>query len=75
MNQNVKWTIVIICLMLIWFSIVTLFYLKADEVTKNPCSICSEKMGEKVVCTQTETDYLRIPARITFFPNGSSQYG
>lgn len=28
-----------------------LFYLKADEVTKDPCSVCAKRMGENVTCT------------------------
>lgn len=71
MNPTVKWSIVIICLMLIWFSIVGLFYLKADEVTKHPCQVCSERMGEKVTCTY-EFDITKgfgQPAQVTFYPN------
>lgn len=40
-------------------------YIKADEVTRDPCSICAEKMGEKVICTTG--DYIQLQ-RI-YFPN------
>lgn len=40
-----------IFLLIIWFTLLTFFYLKADEVTKDPCSICAAKMGDKVSCT------------------------
>ena len=34
-----------------WLGIMVLFYLKADEVTKHPCSVCAEKIGKNVICT------------------------
>lgn len=71
MNPAVKWSIVVICLMIIWGSIIALFYLKADEVTRDPCSVCAERMGKKVVCNQIDTGFFTAPARIAFYPNGS----
>lgn len=75
MSPAVKWSIIVICLMLIWGSIVTLFYLKADEVTKNPCSICANKLGKKVTCTNTEFKPFETPSTITFYPNFSISNG
>lgn len=43
----------------------TFYYLKADEVTRDPCSICAERMGEKVICTTGDF----IPIRMIFYPN------
>jgi len=59
---------IIVFLMIIFFVLMGLLYLKADEVTKDPCSICSKRMGEKVTCTigggfDTTT--------IEFYPNGT----
>lgn len=70
MNQTTKWAIIVICLMLIWGSIFLLFYLKADEVTKDPCSICSKRMGKDVLCTQINTKSSNPATRI-YYPNGS----
>lgn len=55
-------------ILLIWASLWLLFYLKADEVTRDPCSICAEKMGDKVRCTTGDT-YQSIR---TYYPNGST---
>lgn len=62
-----RFWIVATVMLLIWASLWLLFYLKADEVTKDPCSICAKKMGEKVTC-QTNTV---IPAYRVYYPNGS----
>ena len=44
-----------------------LIYLKADEITKDPCSICSKQMGKAVFCT-TQT---AIAVTRTYLPNGT----
>lgn len=46
-----RFILIAILLMIIFFSFLTFFYLKADEVTRDPCSICSERMGEEILCT------------------------
>ena len=38
-------------LMLIFLTLMFLLYLKADEITKNPCQICAKKIGNSVICT------------------------
>lgn len=70
MNKYIRWLIPIICLMIIWFSIWYLLYLKADEITKDPCSICAKRMGKDVLCTQLTKGNL-IPAQRYYFTNGS----
>ena len=45
----------------------TLIYFKADEITKDPCSVCSKRIGEEVLCMTTGTPTLTR----TYFPNGS----
>lgn len=49
--MKTKQIIVWIIILLIWFSAFALIYLKADEVTKDPCGICAKKMGEQVICS------------------------
>lgn len=39
-----------------------LIYMKADEVSRHPCQICSEKMGQNVICS------IGLEQR-TFLPN------
>lgn len=46
-----RWLILGGFLLIIWFSLLTFWWLKADEITKDPCSVCAERLGEKVICT------------------------
>lgn len=62
-----KFLIIICVLLLMWGSLMVFFYLKADEVTKDPCRICSEYMGEKVTCTLQYS----TPVNRYYYPNGS----
>ena len=41
--------------------------LKADEVTKDPCSICAERLGELIICRTTFGD--AIPVSRYYYPN------
>lgn len=56
-------------IMFMWFfsimMLFTLFYLKADEVTKDPCSICAKKLGEKVNCRTNDLQ----PIVRDYYPN------
>jgi len=63
-----EFTIVAIVMLIIWGSLLTFFWIKTDEITKDPCSICSERMGEDVVCT-TNTEF--GPVRRFYYPNGT----
>ncbi len=56
-----------IFLLIVWFSLLGLFFLKADEITKNPCSICAEKHGDEVLCTTSGLN----PISISYLANGS----
>jgi len=51
---NSRFKIILLVLVIFWIGIMTLFFLKADEVTKHPCSICSQKQGEQVLCTMLD---------------------
>lgn len=62
-----RFKFIAILLLIIFLIFMLVIYLKADEVTKDPCSICSEKMGEKVVCTIGGF----IPQQRVYYPNGS----
>ena len=56
-----------IILLIIFMGFMGLIYSKADEITRDPCSICSERMGQEVMCTTT--GYQSITR--TYFPDGS----
>lgn len=57
--------VIAFCMMILWLGIMGLFYLKADEVTKDPCSICAKRMGEEIICTTGGYQ----PITKTFYPN------
>lgn len=46
-----RFIIIAIVLFLMWCGFMLFFYMKAEEVTKDPCSICAKRMGETVRCT------------------------
>lgn len=46
-----RFYIIMITLILMWGVMIGFYYLKADEVTKDPCSVCAKKIQEDVTCT------------------------
>lgn len=63
-----QYLIMAVCLMAIWMGIMLLVYLKLEEITIDPCSICSRRMGEQVKCTLHDSV---IPLSMDFYPNGT----
>lgn len=57
-----------IILFLIWVGFIVFFYMKADEITRDPCSICAERMGVNVLCTTLDSP---VPAKRVYYPNGT----
>lgn len=55
-------------MVIVWGSVFVLLYLKADEITKDPCEICARVMGEDVKCTLT-TGY--VPVNRIYYSNGT----
>lgn len=64
---NSRFRIIIIVLIIMWLGLMLLFYLKADEVTKHPCSICANKTNELVTCYMGDT----IQIQRIYYPNFS----
>jgi hypothetical protein len=64
-----KFTTIAIIMLIIWFSIFSLFWIKSDEITKDPCSICSEKLGEDFTCLNNDL----VPIEKRYYQNGSKQ--
>jgi len=48
-NSRFKFIALILLIMFLVFML--LLFLKANEISKDPCSICAEKMGENVYCS------------------------
>ena len=64
---NSRFKYIGLLLMIIWLGFMVFFFMKAEEITKDPCLICSKKMGEEVICS---TGTSIIVKRI-YYPNGS----
>lgn len=54
-------------MLIIWLSLLLFFFLEAEAVTKDPCSICAKRMGENVVCLTQGIPQLQR----TYYPNYS----
>jgi len=62
-----KWIIIIAILVLIWVSFFCYLIIYGEKVSKDPCSVCAERLGKEVVC-----NYGKFNSNsVTFFPNGS----
>ncbi len=62
-----RFVFVALLLFLMWIGLMVFYYLKADEVTKDPCSICSARFNENVICTMGGV----IPLSRVYYPNGT----
>lgn len=62
--SNKRFIVIAIILILMWLGLMLFFYLKADEVTKNPCQICAKQMNTDVMCSAKIGDKF-----IIFHPN------
>ncbi len=62
-----RFKFIAIILLIMFMVFMALIYSKADEVTRDPCSICSERMGQEVMCTTIGYQ----PITRTYFPDGS----
>lgn len=49
--KNHYWTTFAIFMFFVWGSIFAMLWIKADEVTKDPCGVCAKKLGTEVTCT------------------------
>ena len=47
-DNRFKFIAIILLIMFLVFML--LLFLKADEISKSPCSICAEKMGSEITC-------------------------
>ena len=63
-----RFLFIALCLLFVFLVLMTFLYLKADEVTRDPCSICAERMGEEITCYTKGT----VPITRTYFPDGGA---
>ncbi len=59
-----RFKFIALLLLIIFLIFMAVIWIKADYISKNPCSICAEKIGKNVVC------YAGIGERI-FYENGT----
>ena len=62
-----RYIFIVVVLIVMWLGFMTFYYLKADEITKDPCSICAKRMGSKILCT-TQTP---VQSKREYYENGS----
>ena len=65
-NSRFKYIGLILFLMFVIF--MAFFYLKAEEITNDPCSVCAKRMGSEVSC------YISVgssSATRIYYPNGT----
>lgn len=60
-----RFIIIAIILVLMWLGVMGFLYLKADEVTKDPCSICAKRLGEDITCMTNDLN----PITRIYYPN------
>jgi len=61
--------ILAIVMLIIWASFLAFLWVKADEITKDPCSICANKTDTTVMCTKFALG--SIPVNKFYYPNGT----
>lgn len=56
-----------IVMLLVWVSLLAFFWIEAEAITKDPCSICAARQGEDIMCTIGGIE----PLTKTYYPNMS----
>lgn len=49
--ENHRFVSLCITMSFIWLLLIGFWYVKTDEITKDPCQICSASKGKDVMCT------------------------
>jgi hypothetical protein len=64
--------ILAVVILIVWFSLLAFWWVKADAISKDPCSACAERFNEKVVCTiyRDEFNFVKVAER-NYYPNGT----
>lgn len=65
---NNRFKFIALILVIIWLGFMLFFFLKAEEITKDPCSICAKRLGESVTCTTPNAVLLY---KKVFYVNGT----
>ena len=65
---NSRFKFIAVLLLIIFFTFMTLLYLKADVISKDPCSVCAERFGSEVSCKIVSTNQ---ELSRSYFPNGT----
>jgi len=69
-NSRLKFIAAVLFLIFLVFML--LIFLKGEEISKDPCSICAKRMGDKVVCSIGEGGIL---LQKTYYPNNTIKEG
>lgn len=61
-----RYKLIWITLVVMWLLFMVFFFLKAEEITNNPCEVCAKKLNKDVYCSINGAG--KIISR-TFYPN------
>ena len=65
-NKNM-FIVIVLVMLIIWSSLFVFFWQKAEAVLRDPCSICSSRTNEKIICFKGD-----FPSAVkTYYPNGT----
>ena len=67
--MKIEFIVVVIVMFLIWCSLLTFLWFKAEEITRDPCSICAKEVNKTMVCFTIEPG--TMTRQKIFFPNYS----
>ena len=70
---NSRFKLITIIMIFMWLGVMTLLYLKADEVTNHPCNICADRHSSNIICYVSGQN-LEVLTR-TFTPDGDTYDG
>ena len=65
---NSRFKYIGLLLLIIFLVFMTFLYLKSEEITKDPCSICAGRMDSEVKCKIVNTNQ---ELSRSYFPNGT----
>lgn len=68
---NSRFKLIVIVMLIIWFSLLVFWWMKAEEITNHPCEVCARVMGDNVNCYTGKFQ----PISKTFYSSNLSGFG
>ena len=67
---NSRFKFIVLILILMWVIFITILFIKLEEITKDPCSICAKRLGNDISCHAFNSFY--IIEKVYYF-NGTTK--